>query len=41
MRRGIAGGIPIGQFKEPVTIVPAADDLRVVRQAIAAGGRSS
>ena len=29
---------PIGQFKEPVTIVPAADDLRAVRQAIAAGG---
>ena len=29
---------PIGQFKEPVTIVPAADDLRTVRQAIAVGG---
>lgn len=28
---------PIGQFKEPVTIVPAADDLRAVRQALAAG----
>ncbi|MCR4309546.1 MAG: precorrin-2 C(20)-methyltransferase [Deltaproteobacteria bacterium] len=29
---------PIGQFKESVTIVPAADDLRAVRQALAAGG---
>ena len=29
---------PIGQFKEPVTIVPAADDLHAVRQALAAGG---
>lgn len=29
---------PLGQFKEPVTIVPAADDLRAVRQALAAGG---
>ncbi|MBI5419710.1 MAG: precorrin-2 C(20)-methyltransferase [Deltaproteobacteria bacterium] len=29
---------PIGRFKEPVTIVPAADDLRTVRQALAAGG---
>lgn len=30
--------VPIGQFKEPVTIVPAADDLAAVRHAIAAGG---
>lgn len=29
---------PIGRFKEPVTIVPAADDLRAVRQALASGG---
>ena len=30
--------VPIGQFKEPVTIVPVADDLHAVRQALAAGG---
>jgi precorrin-2 C(20)-methyltransferase len=28
---------PIGQFKEPVTIIPAADDLGAVRQAVAVG----
>jgi precorrin-2/cobalt-factor-2 C20-methyltransferase len=29
---------PVGEGREPVTIVPAADDLATVRQAIAAGG---
>jgi precorrin-2/cobalt-factor-2 C20-methyltransferase len=29
---------PVGQGRQPVTIVPAADDLAAVRQALAAGG---
>ena len=31
-------GFPVGEGRQPVTIVPAADDLTAVRRALAAGG---